>query len=81
VWHHLVMRTTLPLEKDVAARLAQIARRRRQPLKTVVNEALREGLASLEQPRPAGRPFHTVEEVLSRVEGETHRSCWSMRTS
>lgn len=82
------MRTTLTLDKDVAARLAQVARRRRKPLKTVVNEALREGLATLDQARPAGRPFNTtgfdlgaslvgslddVEEVLSRVEGETHR--------
>ena len=35
------MRTTLTLEKDVAARLEQVARKRRQPLKAVVNEALR----------------------------------------
>ena len=78
------MRTTLTLEKDVAARLDRIAR----PLKAVVNEALRAGLDALERP-PAERSraqttgFHlgasligsldNVEEVLSRVEGERHR--------
>jgi hypothetical protein len=82
------MRTTLTLEKDVAARLEQVARKRRQALKVVVNEALRAGLSTLESPKPPGRTFRTsgfdlgpsligsldnVEEVLSRVEGEAHR--------
>lgn len=82
------MRTTLTLEKDVAARLEQVARKRRQALKVVVNDALRAGLAALESPAAADRPFRTsgfdlgpslvgsldnVEEVLSRVEGEAHR--------
>jgi hypothetical protein len=82
------MRTTMTLEKDVAARLEQLARRRRQPLKVIVNEALRAGLSALERPRRQARAFRTtgfdlgpslvgsldnVEEVLSRVEGETHR--------
>jgi hypothetical protein len=81
------MRTTLTLEKDVAARLEQAARKRRQPLKVIVNEALRAGLAALDQAAPA-RAFRTagfslgpslvgslddVEGVLSRVEGEPHR--------
>lgn len=82
------MRTTLTLEKDVAARLGQVARERRKPLKAIVNEALRAGLAALEQPQTPRRPFRTtgfdlgpslvgsldnVEEVLARVEGERHR--------
>lgn len=82
------MRTTLTLDKDVAARLGQIARRRKQPLKTVVNEALREGLSRLERPALPGRAFRTtgfdlgpslvgslddVDEVLARVEGERRR--------
>ncbi|MCR4373952.1 MAG: DUF2191 domain-containing protein [Acidobacteria bacterium] len=82
------MRTTLTLEKDVAARLGQVARKRRQPMKAIVNEALRAGLPSLERtPEPRG-PFRTtgfnlgpslvgsldnVEEVLARVEGERYR--------
>lgn len=81
------MRTTLTLDKDVAARLAQSARRRRLPFKTVVNEALRAGLAAVDRP-VAAPPFRTtgfdlgpilvgnvddIEGVLSRVEGEAHR--------
>lgn len=82
------MRTTLSLDDDVAARLAQEQKRRRASFKDVVNDVLREGLDAVERPRGAGRPFKTkgfdlgaslvgsldnVEEVLSRVEGEDHR--------
>ena len=82
------MRTTLTLEKDVAARLDQVARRRRLSMKTVVNEALRLGLASMDAPQPARLPFRTagfdsgpslvgsldnIEEILARVEGDDHR--------
>jgi hypothetical protein len=81
------MRTTLTLDKDVAARLARIVRRRKRPFKAVVNDALRAGLDVLDQ--PAARPsFRTtgfdlgpsvagslddVEGVLARIEGEAHR--------
>ena len=44
------MRTTMTLEKDVAARLERLARARRQPMKTLVNEALRAGLSVIERP-------------------------------
>jgi predicted transcriptional regulator len=82
------MRTTLTLEKDVAARLEQVVRKRRQPLKVVVNAALRAGLEALDRQAVQRRPFRTtgfdlgpslagslddVEGVLSRVEGEEHR--------
>lgn len=82
------MRTTMTLENDVAARLEQVARKRKLPLKTVVNEALRAGLSALEGPARPRRPFRTqgfdlgpslvgsldnIEEVLARVEGERHR--------
>ena len=81
------MRTTITLDKDVAARLDQLVRRRKRPFKVVVNEALRAGLAAIDQP-PVTRPFRTtgfdlgpslvgslddVEGVLARVEGESHR--------
>jgi predicted transcriptional regulator len=82
------MRTTMTLEKDVAARLEQVARKRRQSFKALVNEVLRAGLDVLDR-RPADRrPFHTagfdlgpslvgslddVEGVLARVDGESHR--------
>lgn len=82
------MRTTLTLDDDVAARLKAAVRKQRRPFKDLVNQALRSGLAVLEHPRPARRPFRTrgfnlgpslvgsldnVEEVLSRAEGEDHR--------
>ena len=82
------MRTTLTLDEDVAARLKAVMRTRRRPLRTVVNDALRAGLAVIEK-RPARRSLHrttgfdlgpsligsldNVEDVLSRVEGEQHR--------
>lgn len=82
------MRTTLTLEKDVAARLGQVARKRRQPMKAIVNEALRAGLSSLERTPGTRSAFRTtgfdlgpslvgsldnVAEVLARVEGERHK--------
>jgi predicted transcriptional regulator len=81
------VRTTLTLDADVAARLDQVARKQRRPMKTIVNAALRAGLAAIEQTAPS-RTFKTtgfhlgpslvgslddVEEVLARVEGEAHR--------
>jgi hypothetical protein len=82
------MRTTLTLEKDVAARLGQVARKRRQPMKAIVNEALRAGLTTLERTPDSREAFRTtgfnlgpslvgslddVAEVLARVEGERHK--------
>ena len=82
------MRTTLTLDRDVAARLQQVARRRRQSFKSIVNDALRAGLASLDRPAATRAVFRThgfalgpslvgslddVEGVLARIEGEHHR--------
>ncbi len=47
------MRTTLTLDDDVAAMLAEEAHRRRRPFKQVVNDALRRGLRPERAP-PAG---------------------------
>ena len=41
------MRTTLTLDKDVAAMVERLRKARRQSLKALVNDALREGLKSL----------------------------------
>ena len=49
------MRTTLTLDEDVAARLKAMMRARRRPLRTVVNDALRAGLAVIEK-RPGAWP-------------------------
>lgn len=81
------MRTTLTLDKDVAARLEQTAKKRRMPFKTVVNEALRAGLSVMDTPATS-EVFRTrgfdlgpslvgslddVTGVLARIEGEDHR--------
>lgn len=83
------MRTTLSLDKDVAAALERVRKARKSPLKQVVNEALRRGLGQMASPpRPPRRPFRTkpvslgrcrvgnvdnVSEVLAVAEGETFR--------
>jgi hypothetical protein len=51
------MRTTLTLDDDVAARLRDLAHRRRLPFKEVVNSVLRRGLATQERRAESGRPF------------------------
>lgn len=81
------MRTTLTLDPDVAAQLKRAMRSRGDTLKNTVNAALRAGLALLSTPPSAPREFtvrpldlgpsmvgslDNIEEVLSRVEGETH---------
>ena len=82
------MRTTITLDKDVAARLDHAVRRRKQSFKKIVNDALRAGLKVLEEPSAPRRSFRTrgfdagpslvgslvnIEDVLARVEGDHHR--------
>ena len=77
----------MTLDKDVAARLQQLTRKRRQPMKVVVNEVLRAGLAEIDKPSTR-QTFRTVgfdlgpslvgglddvEGVLARIDGERHR--------
>lgn len=81
------MRTTLSLDDDVAARIEQLRQALDKPLKEVVNEALRRGLAGMHEPR-ASRPYRTrpidlgrcrlpnvddVAAALAAAEGEGHR--------
>jgi hypothetical protein len=83
------MRTTITLDDDVAAAVRRLERVQRKSFKEVINEALREGLARLEQ-RPERRRsrFRTkalsvgklrigsiddVSEVLAVAEGESYR--------
>jgi hypothetical protein len=83
------MRTTLTLDKDVAAALERLRKSRRASLKQIVNEVMREGLGRVTAP-PSGprRPFRTralslgrcrvdnvddVTEVLAVGEGESFR--------
>jgi len=83
------MRTTLSIDKDVAAALERVRKARRASLKEVVNEALRQGLARMAAPPAAPRKtFRTrplslgrclvgnidnVAEVLAIAEGERFR--------
>lgn len=50
------MRTTLTLEPDVARLIDEAAHRQRKPVKQIVNEALRRGLAP-QGGSPARKPF------------------------
>ena len=79
------MRTTITLDRDVAARLERL--RAHRPFKELVNDALRRGLDALEEcvqpPEPyrmstvEGRPARTdidnVAEVLAEIEGNGYR--------
>lgn len=50
-----MMRTTLTLEDDIAARIERLRAERGVGLKELVNQALRQGLDSLDRrPAPAG---------------------------
>lgn len=79
------MRTTVTLDRDVAARLKGLRKRRDQTFKEVVNTALRAGLDRLEAPtkKPA-KPYtlhpvsmgprlpnlDNIAEVLATIEDE-----------
>jgi hypothetical protein len=82
------MRTTLTLDEDVAARLRAAVKRENRPFRSVVNDALRAGLAASAKPRTRRKAHRTtgfdlgtslvgsldnIEDVLLRVEGERHR--------
>lgn len=82
------MRTTLTLEKDVAVALERLRKARKTSLKTVVNEALRQGLEQMASPPPARRAPRTravslgrclagnidnISEALAIAEGESYR--------
>jgi hypothetical protein len=51
------MRTTLTLDEDVAAKLRELAHRRRVSFKEAVNSILRRGLFAQEAQSKASRPF------------------------
>lgn len=60
------VRTTLTLDDDVARLLERTRRARRIPLKQLVNEALREGLARLDAPRATRKRHVTKSASLGR---------------
>jgi len=82
------MRTTLTLDKDVAAVIERLRKSRDESLKSIINEALREGLKHLAAPRRQQVTYRTgsvdlgrclvgsvdnVAEVLAVAEGESFR--------
>ena len=82
------MRTTLTLDHDVAAMLERLRKTRRQSLKSLVNEALRQGLRQLTSPPPRREAFRTtavslgecrigsidnIAEALAVAEGDSFR--------
>jgi len=82
------MRTTLTLDKDVAAMLERLRKARGGKLKALVNEALREGLKRTATPPRRRNDFRTrpadlgpcrlgnvdnVAEILAVVEGESSK--------
>jgi hypothetical protein len=60
------MRTTLTLDPDVARRLRKLHRERDVPFTTLVNEALRRGLANLEEPTAEPGPYRVEAWDLGR---------------
>jgi hypothetical protein len=81
------MRTTLTIDDDVLDRARALAAKLHTPFRTVVNEALRAGLAQVEEPakqrpyktRPhamglyVGRNLDNIQELLAHVEGDNFR--------
>jgi hypothetical protein len=82
------MRTTLTLDEDVAARLAELQRQRGVSFKEIVNQILRQGLEREgTKPRRAkkfvveardigqlpGLNYDNVGELLEQLEGAAHR--------
>ena len=81
------MRTTLIIDDDVMDKAKAVAAKLQVPFRHVVNEALRAGLQTVEDPprtpsyrtRPhkmglkAGRNLDNIQALLSQIEGEDHR--------
>jgi hypothetical protein len=57
------MRTTLTLDDDVAAVIERLRRERDEPLKALINAALREGLKQMTTPA-VRKPFATASVDL-----------------
>jgi hypothetical protein len=83
------MRTTLTLDKDVAAALDRLRKRGDAPYRDIVNDALRRGLQQIHQTREPQAPYSTpasdagaclvgsldnIAEVLAVAEGEDFKS-------
>ena len=63
------MRTTLTLDDDLGRALREMARRRGRSFKSVVNEALRRGLAVGEKPTAPREPFRVESARMGFAPG------------
>ena len=60
------MRTTLTIDDDVAVLLERVRKSRKTGLKSIVNDALRQGLKEMTKPHKAKRPYRTQSVSLGR---------------
>ena len=60
------MRTTLTLDKDVAAVIERLRKTRSESLRAIVNEALRRGLQAMTAPTRVRTHFRTESVDLGR---------------
>jgi hypothetical protein len=81
------VRTTLTLDEDVSAKLREQVRKSGKPFREVVNQFLRIGLNTPEQPRPmkrfvvkarplglpSGLSYDNIGDLLEQLEGPLHR--------
>ena len=81
------MRTTISIDDDVLERARAVSDKLGTPFKTIINEALRNGLDQVEQlakqliykTKPhkmglrTGRNIDNIQELLAQIEGEDHR--------
>lgn len=82
------MRTTLTIDDDVSVLLEDIRTRRKISFKSVVNEALRQGLKQMTNPPRRGKPYKSrsvslgrclvgsvddISETLAIAEGEDYK--------
>ena len=61
------MRTTLTLDDDVVAAIQKLQRARDASFKTIVNDALRQGLSDLSSRSKQSAPFQTQTVSLGRM--------------
>ena len=60
------MRTTLTIDDDLAALLERVRKSGKKNFKTIVNEALRQGLGEMTKPSPRGKPYQKRKSHLGR---------------
>lgn len=82
-----MMRTTLTLDENVAAKLKELSRTSGAPFRRVVNEVLRRGLVAPQRMTPeepfvvharplrkkAGIQLDNIGELLEQIDGPAHR--------